>query len=68
MSQDTLYATESIRTVLLKGLIKHYKLDINVVGKDATFEKTFPLGKIPAFIGPKGLKLTEVIAIVLYGK
>lgn len=66
MSQGTLYATESIRTLLLKALVKHYKLDISVSDKDALYAKAFPLGKVPAFIGPKGYKLTEVIAIVLY--
>ncbi len=68
MSQGTLYVGESSRGLLLKGLIKHYKLDINVTDRDATYQKLFPLGKVPAFVGPKGYKLTEVIAIVLYGE
>lgn len=66
MSQGTLYATESIRCLLLKALVKHYNLDVTVSDKDALYQKAFPLGKVPAFIGPKGFKLTEVIAIVLY--
>lgn len=66
MSQGTLYADEKIRGVLPKAIIKAYNLDVKVAAPDAAFEKTFPLKKIPAFVGPKGLKLTEIIAVSLY--
>lgn len=66
MSQGTLYVSERIRGVIPKAIVKAFKLDIKVAEPDATFNKYFPLGKIPAFVGPKGLKLTEIIAISLY--
>lgn len=66
MSQGTLYTTEQARGILPKALIKHFNLDIKISDKDSVFNKHFPLSKIPAFIGPKGFKLTEVIAISIY--
>lgn len=66
MSQGTLYVGEYARCFLVQGLIKFYNLDVACVSKDATFEKLFPLGKFPAFVGPKGFKLTEVNAVALY--
>lgn len=66
MSQGTLYATQQIRSLAPKALIKHFGLDVKITEKDDTYHKYFPLDKIPAFIGPKGLKLHEVIAICLY--
>lgn len=68
MSQGTLFAGQSIRGFLARGLIKHYNLDIEVTDKNDAYNANFPLNKIPAFIGPKGYKLTEVIAIVLYSE
>lgn len=62
----TLYTDTKARGLLPQAIIKHYNLDVKVVAPDATFAKTFPLKKQPAFVGPKGLKLTEVIAVVLY--
>ena len=66
MSQGTLYVTQQIRSLPPKALVKHFKLDIKLSDKDEAFNKAFPLNKIPAFIGPKGFKLTEVIAVCLY--
>lgn len=66
MSQGTLYTNQRIRGVLPKAIIKAYNLDVKVAEPDAAFEKAFPLKKIPALAGPKGLKLTEVIAVSLY--
>lgn len=66
MSQGTLYATQQIRSIAPKVIIKQFGLDVKISDKDGDYEKYFPLGKIPAFIGPKGLKLHEVIAICLY--
>ncbi|KAI3405289.2 hypothetical protein KGF56_001901 [Candida oxycetoniae] len=56
----------TLRSVAPKALVKHFNLDVAFSDKDATYEKYFPLNKIPAFVGPKGLKLTEVIAICIY--
>lgn len=67
MSQGTLYTTSQVRGVSPKALIKHFKLDIAVEDKEAAaYKANFPLNKIPAFIGPKGFKLTEAIAINVY--
>ncbi|KAF3993070.1 hypothetical protein FT663_00894 [Candidozyma haemuli var. vulneris] len=66
MSQGTLYADQKIRGAVPKAIIKAYNLDVKVAELDATFEKLFPLKKVPAFVGPKGLKLTEIIAVSLY--
>lgn len=66
MSLGTLYATQQIRSLPAKALAKYFNLDIKISDKDAAYEKNFPLNKIPAFIGPKGFTLTEVIAICLY--
>lgn len=66
MSLGTLYATQQIRSLPAKALVKHFNLDVKISDKDAAYEKNFPLNKIPAFIGPKGFTLTEVIAICLY--
>lgn len=68
MSQGTLYASEKIRGLIAKALVKHFGLHVKVVNADesAEFKKIFPLKKVPAFVGPKGVKLTEVIAISIY--
>merc|ERR1712080_448035 len=66
MSQGTLYANHRIRTVLPAALVQHYKLDVNVVEPPSNYAEKFPLGKVPAFAGEKGFKLTETIAITLY--
>lgn len=69
MSQGTLYANEKIRTIFVKAVVKHLNLDVKIVDPaddKATFDKYFPTGKYPAFVGPKGLKLTETLAITLY--
>lgn len=63
---SVLYTGDSIRGVLPKAIIKQYNLDVKVTPPDATFEKYFPTKKIPGFVGPKGLKLTETIAVSLY--
>lgn len=69
MSQGTLYADRRIRTVAVTAIVKHFNLDVKIVAPaddKATFDKYFPVGKVPAFVGPKGLKLTESIAIAIY--
>ncbi|ODV64372.1 putative translation elongation factor 1-gamma [Ascoidea rubescens DSM 1968] len=68
MSQGTLYYSEKTpRGSFPKALIDYLKIDVAAKTTDAPeFAANFPLKKIPAFIGPKGFKLTEVIAIILY--
>ncbi|KAI5957693.1 TEF4 [Candida theae] len=68
MSQGTLYIMEqSPRSFILADIIKHYKLDVKLTTeKDAAYNAKFPLGKTPAFIGPKGYALSETIAIATY--
>ncbi|KAM9939405.1 hypothetical protein OXX80_001115 [Metschnikowia pulcherrima] len=68
MSQGTLFADSKIRGVIPTALVKHFKLDVEIVdpASSAVYKKHFPLAKVPAFIGPKGVKLTEVIAISVY--
>lgn len=67
MSLGTLFATEQIRSLPPKALIKHFNLDVKFADKeDSSYQKYFPLAKIPCFIGPKGFKLQEVIAICIY--
>ena len=69
MSQGTLYANFRIRTWVPRGLVETLKLDIKVVTPDSAaeeFARDFPLKKVPAFVGPKGYKLTEAMAINYY--
>ena len=68
MSLGTLYVNHGIRTVAVAALVRHFKLDVKIVDPAtcSEFPKMFPLAKFPAFIGPKGVKLTEVIAIAVY--
>ncbi|KAI5961016.1 TEF4 [Candida pseudojiufengensis] len=66
MSLGTLYVTQQTRSWVPKGIVKQFNLDVKLSDKDETYHNSFPLNKIPAFIGPKGFKLTEVIAISLY--
>ncbi|CAI1541575.1 hypothetical protein SEUBUCD646_0K01390 [Saccharomyces eubayanus] len=68
MSQGTLYISKSPRNFASKALISHFKLDVKIVEKDqaSEFASLFPLKQVPAFLGPKGFKLTEAIAIQYY--
>ncbi|CAD1784692.1 similar to Saccharomyces cerevisiae YKL081W TEF4 Gamma subunit of translational elongation factor eEF1B [Maudiozyma barnettii] len=68
MSQGTLYTSTTPRCHPVKALIEKFNLDIACVEKStvADFETKFPLGQIPAFIGPKGFKITEEVAILYY--
>ena len=57
------------RPLPVQWLINHYKLDVTVYDSyegHPEFEKAFPLKKVPVFIGPKGLKLREALAICQY--
>lgn len=66
MSIGTLYSDSVTRTKVPDALVKHFGLDVKIVKPDATYEKNFPLKRLPAFIGNDGFKLTETIAISLY--
>lgn len=64
---STLYSAPVTRTKVPDGLVKYYGLDVKIsTTKDAAYEKAFPMGKFPAFIGEDGFKLTETIAISIY--
>lgn len=63
---STLYSAPVTRTKVPEGLVKHFGLDVKIATKDAAYEKAFPMGKLPAFIGADGFKLTETIAISIY--
>lgn len=62
----TLYSQENARGFVPKALIKKYNLDVKISEPDATYEKFFPLGKFPTYVGEKGFKLTEVLAVSIY--
>ncbi|SCU77485.1 LAMI_0A01310g1_1 [Lachancea mirantina] len=69
MSLGTLYANSRIRCRVPKGLVQHLKLDVKIVAPEddkVTFEKKFPLDRVPDFVGADGFKLTECIAIMYY--
>ncbi|KAG7701931.1 hypothetical protein KL929_000734 [Ogataea haglerorum] len=67
MSLGTLYAGEATRVLAAKGVVKALDLDVKFGEKtDEAFQKNFPLGKVPAFIGPRGYKLNEAIAVLYY--
>lgn len=66
MSLGTLYANFRARSLTPKAIVKYYNLDVAVVEPNEDYKKNFRLGKVPAFIGPKGYKLIEIIAISLY--
>ena len=68
MSQGTLYTFPTPRSTILEALIKTYKIDVTVKAgaESEEFATYFPLKKAPAFVGPKGFKLTECIAIAYY--
>ncbi|CCK71450.1 translation elongation factor EF1B gamma KNAG_0H00340 [Huiozyma naganishii CBS 8797] len=70
MSQGTLYVWATPRTNSCEAIVKAYGLDVEIVDvKAATvpeFVEKFPLGEVPAFLGPRGVKLTETSAILTY--
>lgn len=67
MSQGTLYGDVQTRSILPVGLVKAFKLDITLSSRDNdAFKAAFPSGKVPAFVGPKGYKLQEAIAVLYY--
>lgn len=68
MSLGTLYANQRIRSYAPKALVNYLKLDVKVEEPGAGYEKLFVLNKVPTFVGPKGFKLHEVIAVCFYCK
>ncbi|CCK73569.1 elongation factor 1-gamma NDAI_0G05860 [Naumovozyma dairenensis CBS 421] len=69
MTQGTLYASSSPRSISSKALIKYFNLDYKIITnleEDATFGEKFPIKKVPSLWGPKGLKLNEAMAILFY--
>lgn len=66
MSQGTLYSDNRTRCLAPISVVKYFGLDVSISEKDAKYTRDFPLNKTPTFIGAKGFKLTEAIAITLY--
>lgn len=67
MSQGTLFADAKARVFSAEALIKHFKLDVDVSDRSAkAYKDNFPLNKVPTFLGPKGFKLSEAIAVNIY--
>ncbi|KAH3679404.1 hypothetical protein WICMUC_001024 [Wickerhamomyces mucosus] len=67
MSLGTLYAGAHSRSILPAGLVREFNLDIKVSAEtDEAYNRAFPLQKWPTFIGPKGFKLSESLAVNLY--
>ncbi|AAS54234.2 AGL257Wp [Eremothecium gossypii ATCC 10895] len=66
--QATLYANHRIRTLVPRALVRHLGLDVALRDPDADprWARLFPLKKVPCFVGPRGERLTEVIAIMVY--
>ena len=68
MSQGALYANARVRTMVPRALIRHLKLDIDILDpaqEEERFARDFPWKKVPAFAG-KNFKLTEAMAINYY--
>lgn len=67
MSHGTLFTDGRTRCLAPEALINYLGLDIKTAGKeDPVYVRDFSLNKTPTFVGPKGFKLTETIAITLY--
>jgi elongation factor 1-gamma len=69
MTLGTLYILKDrSHPVLCEELVKHFKLDIKVSERDEVADASFPLKRVPTFIGVDGFKLSESIAVNLYCK
>lgn len=72
MSLGTLYVNISTtRGALPVAIVKHFGLDVKIVDparEDETFQKTFPLKRIPTFVFPDGTTLIESLAVNVYCK
>lgn len=67
MSTGTLFISDRIRSFPPLAIINRFKLNVETATqKDPRYSSSFPLGKIPGFIGPNDLILHEVIAITVY--
>ncbi|CCE79205.1 Piso0_001255 [Millerozyma farinosa CBS 7064] len=67
MSLGTLFVTQHARSAAPRALAKHFNLDVKLSDwEDPAYKANFPLAKVPAFLGPKGFKLHEIIAVTLY--
>lgn len=70
MSEGTLFVSPSPRCKPAIIIINHYNLDVEIVDVKSTvckdFQEKFILHQVPAFLGPRGLKLTETAAILSY--
>lgn len=67
MAIGTLYGNAHTRTIVPCGLVKAFGLDIDIVeSKTEAHLKAFPRGLAPAFIGEKGFKISESLAVNYY--
>lgn len=69
MSAGTLYANFRARTMVPRALVNYLGLDITLITPEDNaeqFARDFPWKKVPAYISPKGIKLTEHLAIIYY--
>ncbi|QLQ81885.1 hypothetical protein HG537_0G01390 [Torulaspora globosa] len=69
--KSVLYSNFRIRSWVPRALVKYLGLNVEIVdpySEEAAeeFAKQFPLKKLPAFLGPRGFKLTEQMAINHY--
>lgn len=62
----TLYVKDCTRAKVPSGIVKAYGLDVKIAEADATYEKNFPMRRFPSYLGEKGFKLTETIAVSIY--
>jgi len=69
MTLGTLYILkDNAHPLLSEELVKHFKLDIKISDRDEVANASFPLGRVPSFIGVDGFKVSESIAVNLYCK
>lgn len=67
MAIGTLFGNEQTRSILPVGLVKAFGLDIDVAdAKTDAHLAAFSNGLVPAFVGEKGFKISESIAILYY--
>mgnify|MGYP003366637923 CR=1 FL=1 len=67
MAIGTLFGNGQTRAILPTGLVKAFGLDIEFAdSKSEAHLAAFPEGLVPAFVGEKGFKISESIAVLYY--
>lgn len=67
--ETSLYCNYRIRTLIPRALVNFYNLPVELLNPESDwslFVSRFPLAKLPALVGPGGVKLTEVLAVNQY--